>query len=122
MASDEFYRLSPQEASEILKTDIYAGLDQAEVQKRFGESGPNELKVSTRVSPWVLFFSQFKDVLIQILLIATLLSAFLGHAVESIAIAVIVLFAVILSFIQRSIARSAPLKPCAVWPLLLLMW
>src|SRR3989338_1601967 len=117
MTTDEFYRLSPQEASEILKTDIYAGLDQAEVQKRFGESGPNELKVSTRVSPWVLFFSQFKDVLIQILLIATLLSAFLERG-GIYRIAVIVLFAVILSFIQRSIARSAPLKPCAVWPLL----
>ncbi len=51
MATDEFYRLSPQEASEILNTDIYSGLDQAEVQKRFGESGPNELKASARISP-----------------------------------------------------------------------
>ena len=60
----------------------------------------------------MLFFSQFKNILIQILLIATLLSAFLGHAVESIAIAVIVLFAVILSFVQeyraeRSIEAAA---------------
>lgn len=107
MALNEFYRLSLQNVSEILKTDIYAGLDEAGVQKRFAESGPNELKVSARISPWVLFFSQFKNILIQILLIATLLSAFLGHAVEAIAIAVIVLFAVMLSFIQEHRAERA---------------
>lgn len=107
MASNEFYRLSLQNVSEILKTDICAGLDEAEAQKRFAESGPNELKASARVSPWALFFSQFKDILIQILLVATLLSAFLGHAVESIAIAVIVLFAVILSFTQEYRAERA---------------
>jgi Ca2+-transporting ATPase len=107
MTSNEFYQLSPQEASEILKTHISAGLTETEVQKRFAESGPNELKASARVSPWVLFFAQFKNILIQILLVATLLSAFLGHAVESIAIAVIVLFAVVLSFVQEYRAERA---------------
>ncbi len=107
MTSNEFYRLSTQDVTGILKTDISAGLEDAEVQKRFAEAGPNELKASARVSPWVLFFSQFKDILIQILLAATLLSAFMGHAVESIAIAVIVLFAVILSFIQEYRAERA---------------
>ena len=107
MIPDEYYRLPPHNVSEALKTDIYSGLDEKEVQKRFAESGPNELKASARVSPWVLFFSQFKNILIQILLVATLLSAFLGHAVESIAIAVIVLFAVMLSFIQEYRAERA---------------
>ncbi len=107
MTVAEFYRLSPQIVSETLKTDVKIGLDEAEVLKRFAESGPNELKASARVSPWELFFAQFKDILIQILLVATLLSAFMGHAVESIAIAVIVLFAVILSFIQEYRAERA---------------
>ncbi len=107
MTSNEFYQLSPQNVIEALKTDISTGLDEARVQKRFAEFGPNELKASVRVSPWVLFFSQFKNVLIQILLIATLLSSLLGHAVESIAIAAIVLFAVILSFVQEHRAERA---------------
>lgn len=97
MVSNEFYRSSPQIVSEALRVDIKVGLDEAEVQKRFAECGPNELKASARVSPWVLFFAQFKDILIQILLVATLLSAFMGHALESMAIAIIVLFAVVLS-------------------------
>ena len=45
--------------------------------------------------------------LIVILLVATGLSAFLGHGVESIAIAVIVLFAVILGFVQEFRAERA---------------
>ncbi len=101
------WQLDILEINNTLKTDIHVGLDEAEAQKRFAESGPNELKAFGRVSPWVLFFSQFKNILIQILLIATLLSAFLGHAVEAIAIAVIVLFAVILSFIQEYRAERA---------------
>ena len=107
MATNEFYRLSTQDVTGILKTDISAGLEESEVQKRFAESGPNELKAADRASPWLLFFSQFKDIMIQILLAATALSAFMGHALESIAIAVIVLFAVILSFIQEYRAERA---------------
>jgi len=107
MVLNEFFRLSPQDTAKSLNTDISVGLDEVDVQKRFLEFGPNELKASARVSPWVLFFSQFKDILIQILLVATLLSAFMGHAIESIAIAVIVLFAVILSFVQEHRAERA---------------
>ena len=107
MTLNEFFRLPPQDVAGILKTDISIGLEEVDVQKRFAESGPNELKASARVSPWVLFFEQFKNILIQILLIATLFSAFLGHAVEAIAIAVIVLFAVILSFVQEYRAERA---------------
>jgi Ca2+-transporting ATPase len=107
MTLNNFYQLSCERVAEILKTSMDAGLEETEVQKRFLESGPNELLTSGRASPWVLFFSQFKNVLIQILLAATLLSVFMGHAVESIAIAVIVLFAVILSFIQEYRAERA---------------
>jgi hypothetical protein len=55
----------------------------------------------------VILFEQFKNVLIVILLVATALSAFLGHGFESIAIAVIVLFAVLLGFVQQYRAERA---------------
>lgn len=107
MATNEFYHLSADETAKIFKTDIIDGLDETEASKRQIEYGPNELKCSERTSAWALFFSQFKNILIQILLVATILSAFLGHMIESIAIAVIVLFAVILSFIQEYRAERA---------------
>jgi len=83
------------------------GLTAAEAARRLSEHGPNELQAVQRVSPWALLFEQFQNVLIIILLIATALSAFLGHGVEAVAIAVIVLFAVLLGFVQEYRAERA---------------
>ncbi len=83
------------------------GLTTAEVSRRLVEHGPNELQAAHRISPWAILFQQFKNVLIVILLVATGLSAFLGHGVEAAAIAVIVLFAVILGFVQEYRAERA---------------
>ena len=83
------------------------GLSSAEAAKRLEEFGPNELQARGRVSPWSILLEQFQNVLIIILLLATALSAFLGHGVEAIAITVIVLFAVILGFIQEFRAERA---------------
>ena len=83
------------------------GLAKVEVQQRLERDGPNELQAAARVSPWRILLEQFKNVLILILLVATLVSAFLGHGVETIAIAVIVVFAVVLGFIQEYRAERA---------------
>ena len=83
------------------------GLTEDEATKRLQKYGPNELQARSHVSPWSILLEQFKNVLIVILLLATALSAFLGHGVEAIAITVIVLFAVILGFIQEYRAERA---------------
>jgi P-type Ca2+ transporter type 2C len=83
------------------------GLSSEEVARRLEQFGPNELQASGRVSPWAILLEQFKNVLIIILLVATALSAFLGHGVEAIAITVIVLFAVVLGFLQEYRAERA---------------
>lgn len=83
------------------------GLTGAEAAQRSAEYGPNELQAAYRISPWTILYAQFKNVLIIILLVATALSAFLGHGIEAIAIAVIVLFAVLLGFAQEYRAERA---------------
>jgi Ca2+-transporting ATPase len=83
------------------------GLAEAEVEHRLARYGPNELEAADRVSPWAILFGQFKDVLIIILLVATAISAFVGHGIEAIAIAVIVTFAVLLGFVQEYRAERA---------------
>ncbi len=84
-----------------------SGLTSAEAAKRLEEYGPNELLAAHRISAWQLLLEQFKNVLIIILLIATALSAFLGEGVDAIAIAIIVLFAVGLGFVQEYRAERA---------------
>jgi Ca2+-transporting ATPase len=83
------------------------GLSSDEAWQRLAQYGPNGLQAVRRVSPWEILFEQFKNVLIIILLIATVISFFLGHGVESIVIAIIVLFAVLLGFIQEYRAERA---------------
>ena len=84
-----------------------AGISQKEAAERAEKYGPNEIQSAQRISAWSILLDQFKNVLILILLGATVLSLFLGHGVESIVIAVIVLFAVLLGFIQEYRAERA---------------
>lgn len=84
-----------------------SGLTSEEAAARLEQYGPNELQAARRISPWEILLEQFKNVLIIILLIATALSAFLGHGLEAVAITVIVLFAVVLGFIQEYRAERA---------------
>jgi Ca2+-transporting ATPase len=83
------------------------GLASAEAAVRLAAHGHNALQAAPAVSPWSLLAAQFKNVLIVILLAATALSAVMGHAVEAIAITVIVLFAVLLGFVQEYRAERA---------------
>ena len=99
-----------QETDDVLRqldTSFESGLSSAEARRRLEEHGPNELQAAASISPWHILLQQFKNVLIVILLIATLLSAFLGHGIEAVAIAVIVLFAVLLGFVQEFRAEKA---------------
>jgi P-type Ca2+ transporter type 2C len=83
------------------------GLTSTEAARRLSACGPNQLQAAHRVSPWTLLLAQFKNVLIVILVIAAMLSLFMGHAVESAAIAVIVAFAALLGFAQEFRAERA---------------
>lgn len=83
------------------------GLTDAQASQRLLEHGPNALEVIHGRSPWTILREQFRNVLILILLVATALSAYLGHGVEAAAITVIVLFAVVLGFLQEYRAERA---------------
>jgi Ca2+-transporting ATPase len=84
-----------------------SGLAADEARHRLATHGPNELQAIARRSPWHTLAAQFKNVLVVILLAATVLSGVLGHALEAVVIAVIVLFAVLLGFVQEFRAERA---------------
>ena len=105
-SNTRWHTLTVEESLERLSS-TRTGLTSSEAAQRLEQFGPNELQTQGRVSPWSILLEQFQNVLIIILLLATALSAFLGHGVEAIAITVIVLFAVILGFIQEFRAERA---------------
>jgi len=99
-----------QDAAEALQqqgSSAEKGLTADEAERRLRQYGPNELEQTHRLSAWAVLAAQFKNLLIAILLIAVLLSAFLGHVIEAIAIGVIVLFAALLGFYQEYRAERA---------------
>jgi len=102
-----WHALPHDEVGARLSASPTAGLSGDEARRRLAQYGTNELQAARRVSAWGLLAAQFKNVLVVILLAATALSAFLGHAVESIVITVIVLFAVLLGFVQEYRAERA---------------
>jgi Ca2+-transporting ATPase len=101
-----WHTLSAQEAIARLGSTT-TGLAQSEAAHRLEQYGPNELEAQKSASAWHTLAAQFKNVLILILLAATVVSGFLGHTLEAIVITVIVLFAVLLGFIQEHRAGRA---------------
>jgi Ca2+-transporting ATPase len=95
-----WHTLSDEAVFSILKSSP-KGLSRHEAALRFSEYGPNELESVRRTSAVRILSRQLNNALIVVLLAATGLSAFLGHELEAVAIGVIVLFAVLLGFIQE---------------------
>jgi P-type Ca2+ transporter type 2C len=98
------------DAAQVVKelgTDPHQGLAEEEVKKRLEKYGYNELKKEEKVSPFILLMNQFKNVLIIILLIATVLSALVGEIFDAALILVIVAFCAVLGFIQEYRAERA---------------
>jgi P-type Ca2+ transporter type 2C len=102
-----WYALEPDDAAAALGTSLDSGLSEQEAARRLAEVGPNELEAARAVHPWRLLVDQLRNVLILILLVAVAMSAALGHATEAIVITVIVLFAVLLGFVQEYKAERA---------------
>ncbi|MDD4986954.1 MAG: HAD-IC family P-type ATPase, partial [Dehalococcoidales bacterium] len=105
-SSTNWYNLQVGEVLSKLKTSR-DGLKQWEAQTRLEQYGPNELTEKHKISPWQIFLGQFKDFLIIILLVAVALSAVLDEIADAIVIAIIVIFAAGLGFIQEYRAERA---------------
>ncbi|MDD3246736.1 MAG: cation-translocating P-type ATPase [Methanosarcina sp.] len=83
------------------------GLSSDESEKRLGEYGKNELKEKEKISIFRLFLSQFKSILIFILIVASIISALLGEAIDAIVILFTVFLAGVLGFVQEYRAEKA---------------
>jgi len=103
---EPWYARSAPDVLHALESD-FRGLSAEDAARRLERAGFNELPDPEKVQPWKVLADQFRNVLVLILLVAAALSGFLGHGVEAIAITVIVLFAVLLGFVQEYRAERA---------------
>lgn len=77
------------------------GLSVAEAAQRLSQVGENRLRETKKHSLAAMFFSQFKDLMILILAVATVISVLMGEGAEAITIIVIVLMNAAMGFLQE---------------------
>lgn len=102
----QWHQLSLSDA--FIKLDSrYEGLSAAEAVERLKKIGANELQEGKKKSIVKMLLSQFKDIMILILLVAAVISGFLGDITDTIVIIVIVFLNAILGFYQEYRADKA---------------
>ena len=90
-----------------LDSDPKAGLSREEIALRLELFGPNVLKAE-RKTPWYKrLFAQFTSPVVVTLIIATVISAFLGERTDAIAIISIVIVNAIVGYLQEAKAEQA---------------
>ena len=102
-----WYQLKAAAALKELNVQQNRGLTEQDVQQRRAKYGLNQLAQAKKISPWALFFSQFKDVLVIVLLVAAAVSfgvSFLeeeGTITESVLIFAIVIAIAVIGFFNE---------------------
>lgn len=77
------------------------GLSAEQVQERREKVGFNQLVEGEKVSLLTIFFNQFRDFMIIVLLVATLISGLLGEYTDAITIVAIIILNGVLGFVQE---------------------
>jgi Ca2+-transporting ATPase len=100
MINSLWYQESIENILGFLKTNSDRGLNSKEVEKRAAEQG-NVLEEGQKISPLSIFFKQFTDTMVIVLLCATVISGVIGAMADAITIMAIVILNAVLGFIQE---------------------
>ncbi len=90
-----------------LDSDRESGLSSELAAARLAQCGPNKLESAARPSALTIFFRQFADWLIALLLVAAIVSGVIGSWEDSLLIAAIVLANAIIGLVQELRAEEA---------------
>lgn len=101
------YKLKIEEIAAKLESSPESGLSANEARERFKAYGPNQLKEKKGAGPFSIFFDQFKNFIIWILIGAALVSGVLQEWVDAAAILAIVVLNAILGFVQEYRAEKS---------------
>lgn len=108
-----WHSMSVGEVRRELQTSLKIGLDSDVVEKRKEMYGKNQLEEKKKESFFVRFIKQFNDFMIIILIIASIISAFISYYegshdyFDSIIIIAIVVFNAIMGLVQEAKAEKA---------------
>ncbi|WP_274650501.1 calcium-translocating P-type ATPase, SERCA-type [Paenibacillus humicola] len=101
MEQRKWHQMEKAELAQTLQASFETGLAPDEAAARLQQAGRNELSEGKKISPLALFFGQFKDFMVLVLMGATLISGLLGEYLDAITIIAIIILNAILGFIQE---------------------
>ncbi len=101
-----WHQQTPEEVVEELGASL-RGFSPAEAEARLRQYGPNQLTEKARPGPLRIFFDQFRDFMILVLIAAAVISGVIGDVTDTIAILVIVVLNAVIGFVQEYRAERA---------------
>lgn len=101
-----YYQKGNEELSEKFNVDKAKGLSSEEAEKRLNEDGPNQLE-ENEISKWTILLRQINNVVIYILIVAALLTLWMGHYSDAIVIGLVVIANTMIGYFQEINASNA---------------
>ncbi|MEO7424842.1 MAG: cation-translocating P-type ATPase [Fibrobacteria bacterium] len=102
-----WYRTSPEDTLAATGTSGRSGLSSSEAARRLAGDGPNSLPEKDGINPWLLFLGQFRSLVIWVLIVAGVVSGFMGEVLDAAAILVIVVLNGVIGFFQEYQAEKS---------------
>ncbi len=109
-----YYSRSVLDVVKELNTDVQVGLSEEEAKSRLAKNGENKIETSKKSNGFLKFLSQFKDIMVLILICAAIISLIFAvvqksssELIDAIIIFVIVLINATLGFLQEIKAENA---------------
>ncbi|CAM3907679.1 cation-transporting P-type ATPase [Alkalicoccus chagannorensis] len=107
MADKQWHASGYEETVKAFDSDRTEGLEKQEAADRLDTYGRNELPEGEEESSLIKFFRHFHDVLIYILLAAAVVTAVLGHYIDTVVILLVAVINASIGYLQESRAEKA---------------
>jgi Ca2+-transporting ATPase len=104
---ENWHTLTADQAAQRLETSPESGLSPDHAASRLAHFGANELKEKRARSPWRMLLDQFSDFMIIVLIVAAIISGFVGDVEDTVVIIVIVILNAVIGFVQEYRAERA---------------
>ncbi len=106
-ADRTWHAMEIDDVRDALGTDVEGGLSRGEAETRLEKHGPNVLPEQARESGLRRLLRQFHNVLIYVLIAAAVMTAVMGHWIDTAVIAAVVVINAVIGFIQEGKAERA---------------
>ena len=98
---------SIEEVANQTKTDLKSGLSSNEAQERLSQYGKNILEKGDKVSALKILFHNLNNIIVYLLISASILAFIMGDTVEGVAVIIAILIAVLSGFVSEYKAQKS---------------